>query len=205
MPPRKGSSTTAKSSGKTKRIAGLSQPTLGFQSQRKHSGTISKSKPSLQRQTSAISEVNTEQEEQGDGDIELLARPHANDQTAHKGKDKTTESNVLPEQTTKDGELRQLKVKSKEWAQALKAAKEAMGNLEPIHAGPDTHNDVHHILRVFDMTAKYGPCVGISRLDRWKRAQKLGLEPPEEICMILTTQQGQEDPSYRENVLNGWL
>ncbi|XAO27001.1 hypothetical protein I312_105842 [Cryptococcus bacillisporus CA1280] len=181
MPPRKGSSTTVKSSGKTKRVAGLSQPTLGFQSQRKHSGTIS------------------------DGDNEMLARPHARDQPTHKGEDKSTESNVLPEQTTKDRELRQLKVKSKEWAQALKAAKEAMGNLEPIHAGPNTHNDVHHILRVFDMTAKYGPCVGISRLDRWKRAQKLGLEPPEEICMILTTQQGQEDPSYRENVLNGWL
>ncbi|WVQ91988.1 hypothetical protein IAS59_005796 [Cryptococcus gattii] len=187
MPPRKGSSTTVKSSGKTKRLAGLSQPTLGFQSQRKHSGTISKSKPSLQRQTSTISEVNTEREEQGDGDIELLARPHARDQPTHKGEDESTE------------------MKTKEWAQALKAAKEAMGNLEPIHAGPDTHNDVHHILRVFDMTAKYGPCVGISRLDRWKRAQKLGLEPPEEICMILTTQQGQEDPSYRENVLNGWL
>lgn len=61
----------------------------------------------------------------------MLARPHARDQPTHKGEDKSTESNVLPEQTTKDGELRQLKVKSKEWAQALKATKEAMGNLEP--------------------------------------------------------------------------
>lgn len=34
------------------------------------------------------------------------------------------------------------------------------------------------------MTAKYGPCVGISRLDRWKRAQKLGLEPPEEVIFL---------------------
>lgn len=34
------------------------------------------------------------------------------------------------------------------------------------------------------MTAKYGPCVGISRLDRWKRAQKLGLEPPEEVIFV---------------------
>lgn len=36
------------------------------------------------------------------------------------------------------------------------------------------------------MTAKYGPCVGISRLDRWKRAQKLGLEPPEEVIFFVT-------------------
>lgn len=63
--------------------------------------------------------------------MELLARPHARDQPTHKGEDKSTESNALPEQRTKDGELRQLNVKSKEWAQALKAAKEAMGNLEP--------------------------------------------------------------------------
>ncbi|OXC64494.1 hypothetical protein AYX13_06119 [Cryptococcus neoformans] len=205
MPPRKGSSTIAKSSGKTKRAAGLSQPTLGFQSQRKHSGTMSKSKPSLQRQTSTISEINVEPEERGDIDIKLLAGSNTKDKKAHMGEKKPAESSALPEQRTEDGEPRQLKVKSKEWAQVLKAAKEAMGNLEPIHADPDTHNDIHHILRVFDMTAKYGPCVGISRLDRWKRAQKLGLEPPEEIRTILTTQQGQEDPSYRENVLNAWL
>ncbi|OXG09724.1 DNA polymerase delta subunit 4 [Cryptococcus neoformans Ze90-1] len=205
MPPRKGSSTIAKSSGKTKRAAGLSQPTLGFQSQRKHSGAMSKSKPSLQRQTSTISEINVEPEERGDIDIELLAGSNTKDKKTHMGEKKSAESSVLPEQRTEDGEPRQLKVKSKEWAQVLKAAKEAMGNLEPIHADSDTHNDIHHILRVFDMTAKYGPCVGISRLDRWKRAQKLGLEPPEEIRTILTTQQGQEDPSYRENVLSAWL
>lgn len=46
---------------------------------------------------------------------------------------------------------------------------------------PDIIIFLTDILRVFDMTAKYGPCVGISRLDRWKRAQKLGLEPPDEV------------------------
>lgn len=33
-------------------------------------------------------------------------------------------------------------------------------------------------LREFDLSSKYGPCMGISRLERWERAAKLGLEPP---------------------------
>lgn len=37
------------------------------------------------------------------------------------------------------------------------------------------------ILRVFDMTSKYGPSVGISRLQRWERAKKWGLNPPTEV------------------------
>lgn len=28
---------------------------------------------------------------------------------------------------------------------------------------------------------EFGPCVGIPRLDRWERAQALGLNPPKEV------------------------
>ncbi len=37
------------------------------------------------------------------------------------------------------------------------------------------------ILRIFDMTSRYGPCVGVTRLQRWERAKKWGLNPPEEV------------------------
>jgi hypothetical protein len=37
------------------------------------------------------------------------------------------------------------------------------------------------ILRTFDMTSKYGPSVGITRLQRWERAKKWGLSPPDEV------------------------
>ena len=37
------------------------------------------------------------------------------------------------------------------------------------------------ILRVFDLSASYGPCVGVTRLQRWERAKKWGLNPPEEV------------------------
>ncbi|KAI1624622.1 DNA polymerase delta, subunit 4 [Exophiala viscosa] len=41
------------------------------------------------------------------------------------------------------------------------------------------------ILRHFDLSSQYGPCIGISRLLRWKRANMLGLEPPVEVLAVL--------------------
>ncbi|XP_071415321.1 DNA polymerase delta subunit 4 [Pithys albifrons albifrons] len=34
------------------------------------------------------------------------------------------------------------------------------------------------MLRRFDLSWEYGPCTGITRLQRWERAQALGLSPP---------------------------
>lgn len=49
-----------------------------------------------------------------------------------------------------------------------------------VHPGPgDTK--IHEILRVFDLTAKYGPCAGMTRLERWNRAKRWGLDPPEDV------------------------
>lgn len=72
-----------------------------------------------------------EPEERGDIDTELLTDSNTKGKKTHMGEKKPAESSALPEQRTEDGEPRQLKVESKEWAQVLKAAKEAMGNLEP--------------------------------------------------------------------------
>ncbi|EXJ84404.1 hypothetical protein A1O3_05071 [Capronia epimyces CBS 606.96] len=41
------------------------------------------------------------------------------------------------------------------------------------------------ILRHFDLSSQYGPCIGITRLQRWKRANMLGLEPPVEVLAVL--------------------
>ncbi|KAH9515114.1 DNA polymerase delta subunit 4 [Bulinus truncatus] len=34
------------------------------------------------------------------------------------------------------------------------------------------------ILKAFDLTLKFGPCIGITRMERWNRAQKHDLNPP---------------------------
>lgn len=41
------------------------------------------------------------------------------------------------------------------------------------------------ILREWDMSGQFGPCIGISRLRRWRRARRLGLEPPLEVLAVL--------------------
>ncbi|RKP07176.1 DNA polymerase delta, subunit 4-domain-containing protein [Thamnocephalis sphaerospora] len=49
-------------------------------------------------------------------------------------------------------------------------------------------NDIsaaERLMRAFDMNLKYGPCIGISRLERLQRAQQLGLEVPQTICHLL--------------------
>jgi len=41
------------------------------------------------------------------------------------------------------------------------------------------------ILRLFDMSSQYGPAIGIARMKRWVRANKLGLAPPIEVLAVL--------------------
>uniref|UniRef100_A0A6N2LIJ9 DNA polymerase delta subunit 4 n=2 Tax=Salix TaxID=40685 RepID=A0A6N2LIJ9_SALVM len=56
------------------------------------------------------------------------------------------------------------------------------------HGSPDLKDDYdknEDVLRQFDMNSAYGPCLGMSRLARWERAQRLGLNPPKEIEGLL--------------------
>ncbi|XP_028396560.1 DNA polymerase delta subunit 4-like [Dendronephthya gigantea] len=41
------------------------------------------------------------------------------------------------------------------------------------------------ILRNFDLRCEFGPCIGISRLERWTRAETYDLNPPEEVKKII--------------------
>ncbi|KAA6406703.1 MAG: hypothetical protein FRX48_09426 [Lasallia pustulata] len=49
------------------------------------------------------------------------------------------------------------------------------------------------ILRHFDLSSQYGPCIGIARMKRWKRAQNLGLEPPIEVLAVLLKEEGKNN------------
>ncbi|ORY09682.1 DNA polymeras-like protein delta subunit 4 [Clohesyomyces aquaticus] len=51
------------------------------------------------------------------------------------------------------------------------------------------------ILQEWDMSGQYGPCTGIARLKRWKRAQRLGLTPPIEVLAVLLKEQDSENDS----------
>ncbi|NWT58162.1 DPOD4 polymerase, partial [Erythrocercus mccallii] len=53
------------------------------------------------------------------------------------------------------------------------------------------------MLRRFDLSWEYGPCTGITRLQRWERAQELGLSPPGPIRDALLEHQDNPDVTYR--------
>ncbi|KAH7544853.1 hypothetical protein FEM48_Zijuj01G0030100 [Ziziphus jujuba var. spinosa] len=53
------------------------------------------------------------------------------------------------------------------------------------HASFTLGSDKEELLRQFDLNMAYGPCAGMTRLARWERASKLGMNPPQEIGALL--------------------
>nr|DAD24989.1 TPA_asm: hypothetical protein HUJ06_026453 [Nelumbo nucifera] len=56
------------------------------------------------------------------------------------------------------------------------------------HGSPDLKDEFgedEEVLRQFDLNMAYGPCLGMSRLDRWERANSLGLNPPKVVESLL--------------------
>ncbi|KAL4898113.1 DNA polymerase delta, subunit 4-domain-containing protein [Aspergillus ambiguus] len=65
-------------------------------------------------------------------------------------------------------------------------------NEESKRRGPSVHHQdlsLHEkILRHFDLSSQYGPCIGIARMKRWRRANALNLHPPIEVLAVLLKQ-----------------
>lgn len=49
-------------------------------------------------------------------------------------------------------------------------------------------------LKLFDLTQKFGPFVGLGRKARWRRAQQFNLDPPPEILKVL------EDACHQQSI-----
>jgi len=78
--------------------------------------------------------------------------------------------------------------KDRKYSKLYGKSKAQQNNLPIIHGGNETKFVT--ILRTFDLSCEYGPCVGVSRLERWERAKDMGLDPPQEIYDILTSREG---------------
>ena len=48
----------------------------------------------------------------------------------------------------------------------------------------DPHSE-EEALKQFDVDLKYGPCIGLTRAERWERAKELGLDPPFYVMQII--------------------
>ncbi|RSL72797.1 hypothetical protein CEP54_000630 [Fusarium duplospermum] len=61
------------------------------------------------------------------------------------------------------------------------------------------------VLRYFDVSSQYGPCIGTSRMKRWKRAERLGLNPPVEVLAVLLkeeTKGNKVQRAHMDEILN---
>ncbi|KAG9292998.1 hypothetical protein G9A89_016360 [Geosiphon pyriformis] len=55
------------------------------------------------------------------------------------------------------------------------------------------------LLHAFDLDYDFGPCIGITRLERWERAKKFALNPSLEIKRLLVAPNADADPEIRES------
>ncbi|KAF9549751.1 hypothetical protein EC957_002816 [Mortierella hygrophila] len=61
-------------------------------------------------------------------------------------------------------------------------------------------SEQEQILRQFDLASKYGPCLGMTRLERWERAFLLGLSPPVDVKDLAVKDTTLNTPIYAGRV-----
>ena len=116
--------------------------------------------------------------------------------------DHTTSSLSSDSKTEEEEIVRPVLDENDPMFQALAKQISALRKTPQIHT---TTSTINTILRDFDLTGRYGPCVGITRLDRFKRAEKMNLKPPPEVGLILETQQAFERDEYKHELFYGRL
>ncbi|RFU31397.1 hypothetical protein B7463_g4939, partial [Scytalidium lignicola] len=106
----------------------------------------------------------------------------------------TSEAAVLDQART---EIQELKSKKREKteieqkAESISATRirkywqeiESMRKAKRVHQ--EDLSTEEKILRYFDVSSQYGPSIGIARMKRWMRANRLGLNPPIEVLAVL--------------------
>ncbi|KAH8816261.1 DNA polymerase delta [Xylogone sp. PMI_703] len=106
----------------------------------------------------------------------------------------TSEAAVLDQAKA---EIRELKSKKNEKSEIEKKAESMSAaqirkywqGIESMRIAKRVHQEdlstEEKILRYFDVSSQYGPSIGIARMKRWMRANKLGLNPPIEVLAVL--------------------
>ncbi|KAL6885162.1 DNA polymerase delta, subunit 4 domain-containing protein [Trichoderma longibrachiatum] len=69
--------------------------------------------------------------------------------------------------------------------------------IEKQRKAPRVHQEgldlAEKVLRYFDVSSQYGPCIGITRMKRWYRADRLGLKPPIEVLAVLVKEDNKDN------------
>ncbi|KAJ7815029.1 hypothetical protein B0H14DRAFT_2848844, partial [Mycena olivaceomarginata] len=129
-----------------------------------------------------VDDIELSSDEEDEVEVSVVSKPQQPTIVkATRPRDKTN--------TISPNELPELNEKEKRWGPYHATVRAKRGYLQLIHA--EDQDKFHDMLRVFDLSYEYGPCIG--------RAAALGLNPPVEIRDILTTRQGATQ-SYSESV-----
>ncbi|KAJ6528708.1 DNA polymerase delta, subunit 4-domain-containing protein [Mycena sp. CBHHK59/15] len=188
----------------------LKQSTLGFSSS-KRTGKPGKLVPNPTPQRHVVELENSDEIESiddsdlssDDDEVEEIEEPGKKETLPVKAATKTSVVKVSrPREKVQDGtplvgKLLELNEDDPRWRRHYADVRATRGGMQLIHDEGQTK--IHDILRVFDLSYEYGPCVGVTRLERWERASALGLDPPIEVRDILTTRQGAKEP-YSQSV-----
>ncbi|KAJ5506846.1 DNA polymerase delta subunit 4 [Penicillium expansum] len=100
--------------------------------------------------------------------------------------------------------------RSEEDKRALKLSKQDIWRYwraqEQTRKAPRAHQegmDVEEkILRHFDLSSQYGPCIGIARVKRWRRANLLKLNPPIEVLAVLLKGKNTNERAHIDELLS---
>ncbi|KAL5115661.1 hypothetical protein ACEQ8H_006460 [Pleosporales sp. CAS-2024a] len=158
-----------------------SQSTLAF-----HGASNKVTKPSTRvasGKNSALAHVLKKKDVTPEEVTELIDEPRP----AEAALSGQTKKEVVEQSTPEEEQARRIPdaAMQKYWA-----AKEKQRMAPRVH---QAELSVHEkILREFDMSAQYGPCTGIARLKRWKRAYGIGLDPPLEVLAVVLKEMDQD-------------
>ncbi|KAI0384807.1 DNA polymerase delta, subunit 4-domain-containing protein [Hypomontagnella monticulosa] len=176
----------------TKRSAGSGRAT-GRQSTLSFNHRVTKSVPKSAKDLVASKQSPLVKQLSPSPDVEIKPEPAGDDvaikdEVDEKSKleDLESESKVKlepePEPELSEAERRALKISDRQIDQYWR-------KLERERIAPRVHQAdltvAEKVLRYWDVSSQYGPCVGVTRMKRWKRAEKLGLNPPLEVLAVL--------------------
>ncbi|XXG97350.1 hypothetical protein Hte_003647 [Hypoxylon texense] len=204
--------TTRRSSGNASRRAGGRQATLSFNHRvtkpaapKSTKDLVSSSKPT--KHSPLAKPVSSARPESADGDDEEIVKKEEEDE--EEGVDAKIK---MEDAAAADPEPEsEVVVKS----EAELHAEEISGHqvnqywrrLERERMAKRVHQEdltqAEKVLRYWDVSSQYGPCVGISRMKRWKRAEKLGLNPPLEVLAVLLKEESEgTENAHMDDILN---
>ncbi|KAI0181638.1 DNA polymerase delta, subunit 4-domain-containing protein [Hypoxylon sp. FL1284] len=120
---------------------------------------------------------------------------------AEEEEDEEEQTAPAPEpEATSEAELRAARISSRQIDQYWRG-------LERERVAKRVHQEgltvAEKVLRYWDVSSHYGPCVGITRMKRWKRAEKLGLNPPLEVLAVLLEEEHKDvERAHMDEILN---